>query len=201
MAATRVLQYLHNTKHKKLILGGVERPLLSLFCDTDFAACKLTRRSVECYLIFMGNGCIMWSAKQQGRVAQSTGEAEFLALTPGCNMVVWLRSLLSELKLGYTRTTAMYTDNETARVVSENPTKHSTMKQITLKYLMIRQLKSLNIVVGGRVTTKANPADLGTKPLGVREFMNKSKTFFDGIGDLEYTAVERPLTILNDEYV
>ena len=96
----------------------------------------------------------------------------------------------------------MYTDNETARVVSENTTKHSTMKQITLKYLMIRQLKSLNIVVGGRVTTQVNPADLGTKPLGVREFMRKSKTFFDGIGDLEYTAaVERPLTILNDEYV
>ena len=201
LAATRVLQFLYNTKHRKLTLGGVERPLLTLFCDTDFASCELTRKSVECYHIYMGNGCIMWSAKQQGRVAQSTGEAEFIAMTPGCNMVVWLRTLLSELRLGYTRATSMYTDNETARIVSENPTKHSTMKQIAIKYLMIRHLKSLNIITGGRVATNVNPADLGTKPLGVRELDKKSETFFNGIGDLDYTLVERPMTVISDEYV
>ena len=201
LAGMRVLQFLYNTKHRKLILGGVERPLLTLFCDTDFAACEMTRKSVECYLLYMGLGCIMWCVKQQGRVAQSTGEAEFIAMTPGCNMVVWIRSLLSELRLGYIKATATYTDNETARILSENPTKHSTMKQISIKYLMIRQLRALNIIVGGRVGTDVNPADLGTKPLGVRELTKKSNTFFDGIGDLAYTQVERPTTILNDEYV
>jgi hypothetical protein len=71
------------------------------------------------------------SAVRLGRVAQSTGEAEFLALTPGCNMVVWVRTLLKELQLGYTRATAVYTDNKTARALSANTVKHSTMKQIS----------------------------------------------------------------------
>jgi hypothetical protein len=57
----------------------------------------------------------MWQVKRQGRVAQSIEEAEFLVLTPGCNMVVWVWTLLKELQLGYTRATAVYTDFLTTR--------------------------------------------------------------------------------------
>ena len=106
LAATRVLQHLYNTRDRKLTLGGTTNPLLTLFCDTDFAACTFTRRSVECFLLYFGLGCIMWQVKRQGSVAQSTGEAEFLALTPGCNMI-WIRTLLKELQLGYTKATAI----------------------------------------------------------------------------------------------
>jgi hypothetical protein len=62
-------------------------------------------------------------------------------------------------------------------------------------------LKSLNIITGGRVATNGNPADLGTKPLGERELDKKSETFSNGIGDLDYTHVERPMTITSNEYV
>jgi hypothetical protein len=54
-------------------------------------------------------------------------------------MVVWVRTLLKELHLGYTRATAVYTDNETARALSANTVKHSTMKQISLKYFLAGQ--------------------------------------------------------------
>jgi hypothetical protein len=35
LAAKRVLQYLYNTRDRKLVLGGTTQPLLNLFCDTD----------------------------------------------------------------------------------------------------------------------------------------------------------------------
>ena len=57
----------------------------------------------------------MWQVKQQSRIAQSTGEAEFCAATPGINQVVWVRQLLHELGVDYTRATAVYTDNDLAR--------------------------------------------------------------------------------------
>lgn len=90
-AAKRALTYLYNTRDRRLRLGGTSRPLLSLFCDTDFAGCLDSRKSMECFLLYFGNGCIMWQAKQQTRVAQSTCEAEFCAVKPGVNQAAWVR--------------------------------------------------------------------------------------------------------------
>ena len=59
LAAKRVLIYLCNTRDRKLRLGGTSRPLLSLFCDTDFAGCLDTRKSMECFLLFFGHCCNM----------------------------------------------------------------------------------------------------------------------------------------------
>ena len=59
-AAIRMIQYLYNTRHRKLTLGGTPKPLLTLFCDTDLAARVFTRKSVECHLVYFGFGCIIW---------------------------------------------------------------------------------------------------------------------------------------------
>jgi hypothetical protein len=61
---------------------------------------------------------------------------------------------------------AVYTDNETAIALSANTVKHSTMKQISLKYFLAKDLSDLSVTVTGRIDTSENPADLGTKPLG-----------------------------------
>ena len=173
LAAERLLQYLYNTREKKLLLGGTPAPLISLFCDTDFAACIHTRLSVECYMLYLGKGCIIWKSGKQPKVAQSTGEAEFLCLTPGSNNVVWLRNLLKELSLVYSRASTVYTDNDVARAIALNPVHHSRMKQVAVKYFMIRDLIILGVIAAGRVDTSLNPADTGTKPLGRIEFDKK----------------------------
>jgi hypothetical protein len=75
------------------------------------------------------------------------------------------------------------------------------MKQIGVKYFMLHDLVNLHVIVAGRVSTKVNPSDIGTKPLSRREFEGKANTFFDGIGELELDPIERPLTVASDEYV
>ena len=162
LAAKRVLIYLFNTKEQKLVLGGVSKPLLSLFCDTDFAKCVVTRKSVECYLLYFGNGCIMWCSKQQSNIALSVAEAEYCCMTPGVNMVRWARNLLYELGMGYARATAVYTDNTTAQSLASNPVHHSRMKQLHLKSLVLRDINKCAVVCCGRVSTSENPADIGT---------------------------------------
>jgi len=201
LAAKRVLQYLYNTRDRKLTLGGTPRPLLTMFCDTDWAACLVTRKSVECYLLYFGNGCIMWCSKQQNNIAQSTAEAEYCCLTPGTNMVRWTRGLLYELGVGYKRATAIYTDNTTAQSFVENPVHHSRMKQLHLKFLNMRNQSKDGVVVCGRVDTKENPADLGTKALGAIETERKSNAFFDGLKMIDFVPIARPLTKDNDNSV
>ena len=100
--------------------------------------------------------------------------------------------------MGYSRATATYTDNTTAQGLVANPVHHSIMKQLHLKYLYIRELNSNHVISCGRVTTQANPADLGTKALGANETVKKAHTFFDSIGDLDLDEVDRSETIAND---
>ena len=143
----------------------------------------------------------MWQAKQQSRIAQSTGEAEFCAITPGVNQVVWVRHLLQELSVGYTRATVVYTDNNVARALMENPIHYTRMKQIGVIYFMLTNLIARNVICAGRVPTGLNPADIGTKPLSRREFESKAEYYFNGIQDLELPPVERPVTDKSDDYV
>jgi hypothetical protein len=198
LAAKRTLQYLYNTRDRKLVLGGSNKPLLTLFCDTDWATCVETRKSVECYLLFFGMGCIMWMSKQQNNIANSTAEAEYCCLTPGTNIVRWTRNVLHELEVGYRRATAIYTDNTTAQNFTENPVHHSRMKQLHLKFLELRELSNCGVIACGRVDTKENPADLGTKALGVKETEKKSEIFFEGLSKADYIPIQRPSTIPND---
>lgn len=91
LAAKRALLYLYNTKGRKLVLGGSNRPLLKLFYDTDWESCVLTRKSAEGYMLFCGNG---------QRKDQSMAEAEYCCLTPSISQVRWVWSLLHELGVG-----------------------------------------------------------------------------------------------------
>jgi hypothetical protein len=153
--------------------------------------------------MYFGKGCIQWKSGKQGKLAQSTGEAEFLCLTPGVNQVTWIRNVLSELLMGYSRASTVYTDNDVARAMAQNPVHHTRMKQVCLKYMLIRELTALCVIVMGRVSTDINPADLGTKPLGILEFTKKVDIFFLGLDALHsygFKQVIRPLLVSNDEY-
>ena len=136
-------------------------------------------------------------------MAQSTAEAEFLAITPGSNSLVWLRNVLKEMGLGYARASTVYTDNDVARATSNNPVHHSRMKQISLKYFLVRDLIKLGVIAVGRIDTTLNPADIGTKPLGRLEFDRKVDIYFLGLDSfykLDFYEIERPLLVENDEY-
>jgi hypothetical protein len=107
------------------------------------------------------------------------------------------------MRLGYSCASTVYTDNNNARILAENPVHHSRMKQISVKYFLIRELVNLCVVTTGRIATEWNPADVGTKPLGRSEFARKVDMFFDGLDSLYrlgFTQIDRPLLVRNDEY-
>lgn len=90
---TQLLQFLFNTRQRTLVLGGTNA-YIKAFCDSDWAGDCSSRKSTGAYVVYLGHGPVEWGSKQQKLVAQSTAEAEYIALNAPARSILWLRWLL-----------------------------------------------------------------------------------------------------------
>ena len=135
------------------------------FCDSDWAACVDTRRSMGAYLIFLNGGAIAWRSKKQTSIALSTAEAEFMAASATAQTVLWLRRILCDLGAPQHCPTPLYEDNAACILLSENPSHKGRARHIDLHVHSLR-----DHVLNGVVRLVACPtfdmaADLLTKAL------------------------------------
>ena len=69
------------------------------YADADWGGDPENRRSMAGNLFLMTRGAISWSSKKQAVVALSTSEAEYIALSIATQEAIWIRRLLTELKV------------------------------------------------------------------------------------------------------
>lgn len=76
-AALRVLRYLKGSPDLGLFFPQGSTSILTVYCDSDCAACPNTRRSVSGYVVKLGELLISWKSKKQHTVSRSSAEAEY----------------------------------------------------------------------------------------------------------------------------
>ncbi|RVX15424.1 Retrovirus-related Pol polyprotein from transposon RE2 [Vitis vinifera] len=59
-AALRVLRYIKGSPGQGLFLPSENNLTLSAFCDSDWGGCRMSRRSVSGYCVFLGSSLISW---------------------------------------------------------------------------------------------------------------------------------------------
>ncbi|XP_018626145.1 secreted RxLR effector protein 161-like [Nicotiana tomentosiformis] len=96
-AATRVVRYLKQALCMGVIMRRGLADALTGFCDSDWAACPISRRSVSGYLVKFGDSLISWRSKKQHTVSRSSVEAEYRSMASAVAEIMWLRGLFSEL--------------------------------------------------------------------------------------------------------
>ena len=151
LAAQRVLQYIKGTLGQWIYFLVESDFQLKAFCDTDWAGCPDTRKSLIGYCVFLGNSLISWRS------------AEYRAMVSTCCEITWLFYLLEDFKIEHTKAALMYCDNKAALHIAANPVFHERTKHIEVDCHLIRE----KIQVGN-----LQLADVFTKALGLPVFMN-----------------------------
>lgn len=167
LAVKRVMRYLRGTSNWALHIGGSSDGSIALvgYSDADWAGDLDTRRSTTGYAFTLGSGSITWASKRQATVAQSTTEAEYMAVSSAAREAMWLRQLLADLRISVPLPITLYSDNQGGIALTKNPVLHQRTKHVDIKHHYIRELVEANTINLTYISTADMLADVLTKAL------------------------------------
>jgi len=173
-AVKRILRYLQGTLNHGLLIKAapLHAPLaLTGFCDADWASDPDDRRSTSGACIYLGPNLVSWWAKKQTLVARSSAEAEYRSLAQASAEILWMQSLLHELKVP-TKVPQIYCDNLSAVSLAHNPVLHSRTKHMELDIFFVREKVMNKSLLVSHVPAHDQWADILTKPLSTARFLH-----------------------------
>jgi hypothetical protein len=169
VAVKRILRYLVSTP-----CFGIWYPKGSTFdligySDSDYAGCKVDRKSTSGTHQFLGRSLVSWSSKKQTSVALSTAEAEYVAVGQCLSQLLWMRQILRDFGYNLSKV-SLLCDNESAIRLADNPVEHSRTKHIDIRHHFLRDHQQKGDIDIYHISTENQLADIFTKPLDEKRF-------------------------------
>jgi hypothetical protein len=169
-AALRVVRYLKGNPSQGIFLQADSDLQLYAWCDSDWASCPLTRRSLTGWIIFLGNSPISWKTKKQHVVSRSSAEAEYRSMATTLCELKWLKALLVSLGIDHSPPMKIYCDSQAALHIAANPVFHERTKHIEADCHFVRDELLKGNISTQHVSTHTQLADIFTKALGKQQF-------------------------------
>jgi histone deacetylase 1/2 len=113
---------------------------------------------------------IAWNARKQATVSRSSTEAKYKVVANATAEIIWVQSLLRELKVPQPRSPVLWCDNIGATYLSLNPVFHARTKHIEVDYHFIRERVAQKLLHIKFISSKDQLADIFTKPLSLPLF-------------------------------
>ncbi|XP_019253864.1 PREDICTED: uncharacterized protein LOC109232553 [Nicotiana attenuata] len=164
-AALYLLRYLKGTSDFGLFFSHSPDLGLRVYCDSDWASCADSRRSVTGFCVFLGDCLVSWKSKKQPVVSLSSAEAEYRAMSKAAAEVTWLSRLLSDFGLSSSARVSLFCDNQAALHIARNPVFPERTKHIELDCHFIRGKIGDGLISLAHVSSAAQVADILTKAL------------------------------------
>lgn len=161
----RVLRYLSTDPTQGNLLSANPSLDLLAFCDSNWAACKTSRRSVIGFFITLGGASISWKPKKQVWISLSSTEAEYRSMRRVSIEIIWLVCLLADLSAPPTLPVTVHSDSQAAIYIDRNPVFHERTKHVELDCHFVRQQYLSGLITLSFLPLKLQLADLFTKPL------------------------------------
>ena len=169
-AALRVVRYLKGTPGQGILLRADSELTLEGWCDSDWAACPLTRRSLTGWIVFLGQSPISWKTKKQNTVSRSSAEAEYRSMAAVTGELKWLKGLLLSLGVHHSKAIKVFSDSQSALHIAKNLIFHERTKHIEIDCHFVRDAINEGLISPSHVSTSSQLADIFTKALGKAQF-------------------------------
>ncbi|PHT76401.1 hypothetical protein T459_19923 [Capsicum annuum] len=119
-AALHVVRYLKGSPSLGILLSSNVDNILKIFCDSDWAFCAVTRKSVTEYCINLGQSLISWKSRKQETISRSITDAEYRSMASAVAEIVWLVGLLDKMNIKVKMPVDLFCDNKAAIQIAEN---------------------------------------------------------------------------------
>jgi hypothetical protein len=127
-----LLQYLCGTANMGVhFTEGSKSNSLCGWTDADYAASLVSKKSTSGYVITLFDKPISWTTKKQSVVAQSTTEAEFIAINKCAKQLRWMSNLITSLLIKI-NVPIIFNNNSGAVVISKEPKLNPNTKHIKI---------------------------------------------------------------------
>ena len=109
---------------KRILFRKGRKLTVETYIDADHGGNLDSRRSTVGYCTFLGSNLITWRSKKQTVVSRSSTEAEFRAMALGIRELLWIKIILSDLRIHWEGPMKLYCDNKSAIIIAHNPVHH-----------------------------------------------------------------------------
>jgi hypothetical protein len=130
------------------------------FLYSDYAGCKVDRKSTSGGCQLLGRSLVSWSSKKNS-VALSTAEAEYISARSCCAQLLWMKQTLLDYGVKF-KEIPLLCDNESAIKIANNLVR---TKHIDIRHHFLRDHVSKGDIKIDGVSTDDQLADIFTKPL------------------------------------
>ncbi|GAV83970.1 hypothetical protein CFOL_v3_27415 [Cephalotus follicularis] len=165
-AALRVLRYLKNKPCLGILMSSKSEMKLTTYCDSDWATCPMSRKSLTGFCVKLGDSLVSWKTKKLATTSRFSVEAKYRAMASATCETIWILGLLKDLNVKGPEPVSLFCDNKTALHIIANPTYHERTKYIEIDCHLIREKVRYHIVKTEYIQTQEQPVDLLTKALG-----------------------------------
>jgi hypothetical protein len=95
------------------------------YSNSDYAGCKIDKKSTSGGCQLLGCSLVSWSSKKQNSVALSTAEAEYISAGSCCAQLLWMKQTLLDYGIDF-KDILLLCDNESSIKIANNPVQHNS---------------------------------------------------------------------------
>jgi hypothetical protein len=113
-AIYRILRYLKGTPGKGIWIKNNKSNDVCGYSDADWAE-SFDRKSTTNLCTFVGGNLATWKSNKQNFMARSSAETEYRAMASTTSELIWIRQLLTDIRIEARNLMKIFCDNQAAR--------------------------------------------------------------------------------------
>ena len=162
----RILRYISGTKTYGITYRRLYTRQAPLIGYSDAAHANQDERKSTSGIIFTSaGGAVLWKSKKQTLSAQSSTEAEYIAIAQAGCKARWFRNLYTELGFPIADPIPIMCDNWGMISMTQNAHSTQRSRHIDLKWHIIKQIIAKKLVTIIACHDEDQTADILTKPI------------------------------------